>query len=142
MVGSVEVLGVQTLHIVAGLNTARFLAAAAKVSASGGVLGLGSGAGGAGALSPALLSALAGSLHSSRVEMYTGTEDHLLRRLSVSAAIVAATPQARAALGGSRSATLAFVLQFAGVNRPQTIPAPPNPRPLSELGPALQRLGV
>jgi hypothetical protein len=120
---------------------ARFLADAQKLSGAGGSLGLGSGGQGSGLLSPAQVSALASSVRSARVDVYTGTHDHLLRRLSLRVA-VSTTARARATLAGLRSATLSLVLQFADLNRPQRIAAPSNPQPVSELLPVLERLGL
>jgi len=144
LAGSASVEGARTVHIVSGLNSSRFLADAQRLSGAGGALGLGAGAGGAAGslLAPARLSALSSSISSARVDVYVGANDRLLRRLALSATISSATPQARAALGGLRSATLTLVLRFAGLNQPQTILAPSNPQPLSQLGPALQRLGL
>ncbi len=131
----------ETTHISGRLDVARFLADAQKLSGASGALGLGAGAAAGSALpSSGGLAALAGALRSARVDIYTGTSDHQLQRLELSAQ-VAATPQARSTLGVSSGATLTLDLQFADLNEPQAIHAPANPRPISELVPALQRLG-
>ena len=132
--------GSETTHISGRLDVARFLADAQKISGARGALGLGAGAAGSALPSSGGLAALAGALRSARVDVYTGTSDHQLRRLLLSAQ-VAATPQARSTLGVSSGATLTLDLRFAELNRPQTIAAPANPRPISELVPALQQLG-
>jgi hypothetical protein len=135
--GSAKLAGVDTVHLLAGLDTARFLADAERLSGAAGML-----AGqGAGLLTPARAEALSASLRSGRVDIYTGARDHMLRRLALSAA-VATTPAARVALGGLVDGTLTFVLQFAQLGRPQTIAAPAHPQPLSRLEPALERLGL
>lgn len=140
--GQVRLAGVEVTHIVAGVDLARFLADAEKLSSAGGALGLGgAGEGGSGPLSPSGLSALVGSMRSARIELFTGAQDHLLRRLALSAEVSAA-PAARAALGGLSSGTLSFVLQFTDVNRPQAIALPSSPQPLSQLAPLLRRLGL
>jgi hypothetical protein len=136
--GSVNLGGTDTVHLLAGLDTARFLADAERLSSAGGALAAGQGAG---LLTPARAEALAASVRSARVDIYTGARDHLLRRLALSAA-VSTTPAARAALGGLVDGTLTFVLQFAQLGRPQTIAAPANPQPLSQLGRELERLGL
>jgi len=154
--GTAQVGGVQTVHVVANLNVGRFLADADRLSGAGGALGVTGGAQGGssgsgqngsagqgigGLFAPAQVSALAASVRSARVDVYTGAGDHLLRRLTVSAAL-ATTPQQRAALGGLRSATLALQLQFSDLNQPQQITAPSSPKPLSELLSELQQLGL
>jgi hypothetical protein len=136
--GSAKLGGTDTVHLLAGLDTARFLADAERLSSAGGAL---AGGKGAGVLTPARAEALSASVRSARVDIYTGARDHLLRRLALSAA-VSTTAAARAALGGLVDGTLTFVLQFAQLGRPQTIAAPANPQPLSRLGPELQRLGL
>jgi hypothetical protein len=73
------------------------------------------------------------------VNVYTGKDDHLLRRLEVTATL-AGTPQTEASLGGLKTAEVKVLLEFSNLNKPQTISAPPNPRPSSRLLPALQRL--
>ncbi len=140
IVGSAEVAGTETTHIAAGLAVARFVADAQKLAGAGAALGLG-GAGPATLLSPAAISALASSVRSARVDVYTGTQDHVLRRIELTLK-VASTPQTRAALGGLSSATLTLTLQFAELGEPQHIPLPSNTQPLSALLPALQHLGL
>jgi hypothetical protein len=140
--GTADIAGTQTTHVTGELDVTRFLADAEKLSGAGGALGLGgAGAGGLSLLSPAGIKALAGSVRSARVDLYTGASDHLLRRLSLSATI-ATTPQTSAALGGLGSATLALTLQFAGLNQSQSIAAPSNPQPITKLLPDLERLGL
>jgi hypothetical protein len=136
--GSANLDGTDTVHLLAGLDTARFLADAERLASAGRAL---AGGQGAGLLTPALSEARLASLRSARVDIYTGARDHLLRRLAVSAA-VSSTPAARPALGGLVDGTLTFVLQFAQLDRAQTIAAPADPQPLSRVGPELQRLGL
>ncbi|HEV2923269.1 MAG TPA: hypothetical protein VGW98_04485 [Solirubrobacteraceae bacterium] len=136
--GSAQIAGSDTLHVLAGLDAARFLADAERLSRAGGALAAGQGAG---LLTPARAKALSDSIRSARVDIYTGARDHVLRRLALSAA-VSTTPAARAVLGGLVEGTLTFVLQFARLGRPQAIAAPVNPQPLSRLGPALERVGL
>jgi hypothetical protein len=136
--GSANLAGTDTVHLLAGLDMSRFLADAERLLSAGGPLAAGQGAG---LLTPARAEALSASVRSARVDIYTGARDHLLRRLALSAAL-STTPAARAALGGFVDGTLTFVLQFAQLGRPQTIAAPANPQPLSQLGPALERLGL
>jgi hypothetical protein len=142
VVGASKVAGAEATHVRGELDVPRFLADAEKLSSAGGSLGLGpSGQGGLSLLSPSAISALSSAVRSARVDLYTGAHDHLLRRLSVSAAI-ATTPQTRAALGGLGSASFQLTLQFAGINKTQTILPPSETQPISKLLPALEQLGV
>jgi len=131
--------GAGTVHLVASLNVPRFFADVAKLSAAGRALGAG---GGPELLSQAQISALASSVRAARVDVYSGARDRLLRRLSLTAAVLATNAQARATLGGLRRATLAVVLQFADLNLPIRIAPPVNPQPVSRLVLDLQRLGL
>jgi hypothetical protein len=140
LAGSGKAAGVDTVHIVAGLDMARFLADAEKLSRAGGSLGLPSADQGAG-LSRAQISALANSVRSARVDVYIGKHDHLLRDLSLRAAI-STSARARATLAGLSSATLSLVLRLGELNHPQRIAPPSNPQPVSRLLAVLERLGL
>ena len=140
IVGSGELDGTHTVHIVAGLNPAHFFADASRLSSAGGSFGLSTGAQ-AGLFAPSAAAAFEHSLRSARVDVYTGAEDHLLRELSVRVDL-AATPNSKGALGGLRSAVLTLELQFAALNQPQKIVAPGNQQPISQLLTVLERLGL
>lgn len=139
LAGSATIAGERTTHIVTGLDVRRFLADALTLSSDGGTLGLGA-AGSSGLISAAQISALSHSVRSARVDVYTGAGDHQLRRLSVSASVVA-RGRARSALGGLPAARLTLVLEFSDLNQPQRITAPSNPLPLAELGSASAHSG-
>jgi hypothetical protein len=139
--GSATIGGAQTIHVSAGLDVPAFLGDIGRLGGTGSALGLGGLTQVGASLTPAQRSALARSVTSAHVDIYTGRDDHLLRRLSLTAAI-AADAAASAALGGLHTGTINFLVQFAGLNQPQTIVAPANPHPLSELATALAQLGV
>jgi hypothetical protein len=140
-VGTTTIGGVSTVHLSASVDIPAFLADVSKLSQAGNALGLASPVPGVagGSLSPALVTELAKSIESAHVEVYTGQSDHLLRRLEVTAT-VAGTPQTQALLGGLKTAAIKILLEFTALNKPQTISAPPNPQPPSQLLPALQQL--
>ncbi len=139
--GTVQIAGEQTTHIEAGLNVTRFLTDTDRLSGVGNSTGLSGAAPGLALLAPSEIPALSRSVKSARVDVYTGRDDHLLRRLSVSAT-VATDAKDRAALQGLRSASLSLQLGFTDVNKPQRIVAPSNPQPLSDLQGYLQQLGI
>jgi hypothetical protein len=124
--GSATVGGADTVHVVSGLDVSRFLNDLGRVSSTGNNLGLGAG------LSAAQRAALSRSVTSARVDLYAGRSDHVLRRLTVHAAL-AAPADASSALGGLKAGTLDLTLAFSDVNQPQTIAAPANAQPLSKL---------
>jgi hypothetical protein len=139
IVGHAELDGNEAVHVVAGLNARRFFADAARLTQAGSPLG--SGGLGSELLAPGDLAALESSLRSARVDVYTGSADHLLRALSVRATF-SPPDGARGTPGGLRAATLTLLLRFAQLNEPQTILAPSKPQPISRLLPALERLGL
>jgi hypothetical protein len=138
-VGTATVGGVQTIHLTATVNVADFLANVSKLSQGGGALGLGSSVPGVGSPASTTLSELAKSVKSAHVDIYTGKSDHLLRRLELDASLTG-TPRTQAILGGLSSAAIKATLELSDLNKPQTIAAPSNPEPFSQLLPALQQL--
>jgi hypothetical protein len=135
--GTATVGGVTTYHVSSDVDTAAFLQDVSKLSQSTGSLG--SAIPGASALTPSAIAELGKAIHAAHVDIYTGKSDHLLRRLDVTATI-SSTPQDQSLLGGASSAGVAFHLLLSKLNEPQSIAAPPKPRPFSELLPALQQL--
>ncbi|HEX5308476.1 MAG TPA: hypothetical protein VFW38_05275 [Solirubrobacteraceae bacterium] len=137
--GTATVDGVETVHLTAAVDVPAFLADVSKLSQAGSALGLASPLSGGGSISAGAIDELAKSIHSARVDVYTGKSDHTLRRLEVDATVVATT-QTQALLGGLHSARLRLLLEFSRLNQPQSISAPANPQSPSQLLPALQQL--
>jgi hypothetical protein len=138
-VGSTTIAGVPTVHLTASVNIPAFLADVSKLSQAGGGLNPTLPGGAGGTLSPTVIAELAKSIKAAHVDVYTGKSDHLLRRLEVTAT-VSGIPQTQALLGGLSTADLKVLLEFSDLNKPQTIAAPNNPEPPSQLLPALQQL--
>ncbi len=143
--GETTIAGDPAIHLTANVDIPAFLADVSKLSQASTSLGLGSGLTGTpthpsgGALSSTVIDELAKSVKSAHVDVYTGKDDHLLRRLEVTATI-AGTSQTEALLGGLKTAEVKVKLEFSDLNKPQSISAPPNPESSSQLLPALQQL--
>ena len=133
--GTTTISGVPVVHLTAAVDIPAFLADVSKLSQAGGALGLAS-SGSTGSVSPTVVNELAKSIKSAHVDVYTGQSDHLLRRLEVTAEVTG-TSQTQALLGGLSSASLKVLLEFSDLNTPQSISAPANPEPASQLLPAL-----
>lgn len=73
-------------------------------------------------------------------DVYVGNDDGKIRRVAVRAPF-SVPPEGRAGAGGASGGALAFSIEFADVDEPQTITAPPNPRPISDLTQQLGALG-
>ena len=137
--GTATVGGVTAVHLTADVNIPAFLADVSKLSQAGSAFGAASPLPGAASISPSVIGELAKSIRLARVDVYTGKDDHRLRRLEVNAS-VAGTTQTRVLLGGLSSAQVKVLLEFSDLNKPQNIAAPPNPQSPSQLLPALQQL--
>jgi hypothetical protein len=76
--------------------------------------------------------AVAKAVQSAGVDIWTGEQDHQLRRITIKLNVDTPT---------QKDGTVALDLAVSGINKPQTISPPDNPRPLSELTAALAVLG-
>ncbi len=73
------------------------------------------------------------STRNSRLEVHTGKEDRLLRRLVITAEFDPELPEELAELARAAGANLRFELELANPNDPVEVEAPADPRPFSEL---------
>lgn len=78
------------------------------------------------------------AVKTAHIDVYTGESDHLLRKLAVTLDIA---PPAGTASGVS-DVSLDFSITLNDVNQPQTITAPQNAKPLSDLTGQLGGLGI
>jgi hypothetical protein len=74
------------------------------------------------------------------VEIYTGADDRILRRMVI--ALGLQLPQGSTATGGAQSADINFDFQLLDVNEDQTIEAPDNAKPFGDLLKQLDGLGL
>jgi hypothetical protein len=131
IVGTESVGGAQTTHIHAGINLPALLSdlnTFLKKAQSTGVAGTSSLKSG---LSPATQSRIAAEIRNPSVDVWTGTSDKTIRRLTI-ALTLPVTGQTSAQLGGMRSADIGLTMQYANLNQPQKISAPTTERPFSE----------
>jgi hypothetical protein len=130
VVGNETVAGASTTHIRAGVNVASLLVDLStflqKASASGaaGSTTLPS------TISPATRQKIASAVKNPTVDVWTGTSDKTLRKLSINLN-VPVTGQISTLLGGLSSAGIGMTFQYANLNQPQTIPAPTNVQPFT-----------
>lgn len=131
IVGKETMGGVDTTHIRAGINVANllndlntFLRRASSVGISG-TSGL------TGGLSSSTRARIAGSVQNPTFDVWTGTSDKTLRRMTLSLT-VPVTGQISTLLGGLSSAQIGFDMKYGNLNQPQTITPPTSVRPFSE----------
>ena len=84
-------------------------------------------------LSPAQLDQVKSAIQDASVDVYSGTDDHLLRKLSLSLSV------APPASSGVSSVKVDFSVTISDVNQAQTITAPSGAKPISGL---LSQLGI
>lgn len=120
--GETEIDGAPVAHVSADLDAEA--AGAALNAALAGAGDLGFGVDPAGQLPPAAVERLAGLIDGARVDVYSGTEDGLLRRLTISATLSDVSAE---------QIDLTLDTTVSAVNEPQTIEAPADPEPLVNL---------
>lgn len=128
--GTEDAGGDDSYHITAGVDVGAFLDDISTLLGKAGSLSQGTRV-------PSSLSAqqrkdIEAAVKNASLEVWTGKDDKTLRRLKL--AIGIDVPEAiRGRAGGLSTGTLTFDLSINDLNQPQTIRAPKNARPLSEL---------
>ena len=130
-VGKSDVGGTQTFHITSGVDVPRFLTDVNQLLSKAKNLG-GATTQGVKGLSPQVQSTIERSVKNAKVDIYTGVDDHALRRLALSVSL-AVPKDAQQQAGGLKSGELRFDLTIADLNKDQTIEAPADALPFSEL---------
>ncbi len=131
-VGKADVGGTQTFHISSGVNVSRFLADINTLLGKAKSLGASSTTGVPQSLSPKVQATIERSVKDAKVDIYTGVDDHALRRLALTVDLVV-PKDAQKQAGGLESGELRFDLTIADLNKDQTITAPAGARPFTEL---------
>jgi hypothetical protein len=131
-VGTEHVGGAQTTHIHAGINVPTllgdlntFIEKASSASNVSGASQLRSG------LPPATRQKIAAAVRNPSFDVWTGTSDKTIRRLTI-ALTLPITGSLSTQLGGVKSADISLTMQYSDLNKPQTITAPTTVRPYSE----------
>ncbi|MGN6868617.1 MAG: hypothetical protein ACTHMY_09450 [Solirubrobacteraceae bacterium] len=132
IVGTENVGGAQTTHIHAGINVPAllgdlntFIEKASSASSVSGASQLKSG------LPPATRQKIAAAVRNPSFDVWTGTSDKTIRRLTI-ALTLPITGSLSTQLGGVKSTDIGLTMQYSDLNKPQTITAPTTVRPYSE----------
>jgi hypothetical protein len=135
--GESDVAGVKTKHVSAGIDIEKLFKDLNKVvSKAGGSVG----AARPSQLTPAVIDQIKNVVHNPKFDAYVGKVDNKIRRASVSLDFEV-PKSAQAGLRGLQGGNLTVSIEFASVGEPQTIQAPANAKPISELAKQLQGLG-
>jgi hypothetical protein len=139
--GEEDVGGARTIHLAAGVDVTLLLADLDRLLAKADSSGV---TGATGAQVPASLDAdtrrtIERSIRSATVDVWTGREDHTLRRIAVDVRFD--VPAGERAKGSApQTGRVRFDLAFADLNREQAIGAPAHARPVSELASAMRQV--
>ena len=135
--GDSDVSGVATKHISATIDVKKLFEDLNKVVAKAG------GAVGQAApqqLTPQIIDQIAKVVHDPKFDAYVGKADGKFRRLALDLQFDVPEND-QATLRGLKGGSLSISVEFANVGKPQTITAPANAKPLSELTKQLGGLG-
>ncbi|MEA2497434.1 MAG: hypothetical protein QOJ29_5345 [Thermoleophilaceae bacterium] len=134
--GTEKVAGVDTNHVSAALDVGKFLDDLNKIIQKAG--------GSTGTSTPSLTASqkkqIQDVVKNPRFDVYVGKSDNVIRRLSADISFQVPSDK-QAQVGGLKSGTVSFSIEFADVGKPQTISAPANAKPISELTSQLGGLG-
>jgi hypothetical protein len=126
--GTTDVEGTDTIHIHGDADVEQIVTDLQKISEQ-------TGSTAAQQITPQQLDMLKSAVQNASIDVYSGTDDHLLRKLALSLSI---TPPASSGASVS-SVDVDFSLTLSDVNQAQTITAPSNAKPISDL---LSQLGL
>ncbi len=129
--GTTDVNGESTIHISGDADVQKILSDFAKAAQN--VPGAA-----AQGIDPSQLSQVSQFIKDAHIDIYSGADDHLLRKLDVSLDI---QPPAAAAQGVS-DVKIDLSIGVSDVNQSQTISAPSNTKPLSDLQQQLGGIGI
>jgi hypothetical protein len=130
--GTTDVGGTSTIHIHGDADVSKILADFAKAAQN--VPGASTQG-----FDPSQLSQVSQFVNSATVDVYSGQDDHLLRKLEINLDI---SPPASASSAGVTGVTIDFSIELSDVNQPQTITAPSGAKPFSDLAQQLGGLGI
>ena len=123
--GDVDVGGTQTVHLHGDVDVAALLADVGKIAQA---------SQGGGSIDTSQLDLVSSFVKSATIDIYSGKDDHILRKLELKASI--APP---GGVGGLTSVDVDLAVGLNEVNQQQTISAPSGAKPLSDL---LKKLGT
>lgn len=131
VIGTENVGGAQTTHIHAGVNVSAMLSDLNTVLQRASSLGVSGSSTLRSGLPASAQAKIAAAIKNPSVDVWTGTNDHTIRRLTI-ALTLPVTGKTSSQLGGMKSADLNLTMQYANLNQPQTIKAPTAVQPFSQ----------
>ena len=137
--GSDTIGGTDTTHIRAGINVAVLLGDLSTFLQKASSLGVPNATKLPTSISDATKAKIASSVKNPGLDVWTGKHDKTARKVTIQLT-VPVTGQISTLLGGLNSAQIALTMEYANLNRPQTITAPTTVRPFGEFTTKMQGL--
>jgi hypothetical protein len=139
--GTEQVAGAPAIHVSSGIKVGPMLADVNRLLAKAGNLGATAAAGGSvpTSLDAATRTKIEKSVQQADLDVWSGKTDHALRRLRVNVRFDV-PENLRTDKTKPEKGTIALDLTIAGLNEPQAIGAPANPKPIGDLTTALQQV--
>lgn len=131
IVGTENVGGAQTTHIHAGVSIPALLSDLNTVLQRASSLGVSGTSTLRSGLPASDQAKIASAIKNPSVDVWTGTKDHTIRRLTITLTLPV-TGTTSSQLGGMKSADVNLTMQYANLNQPQTIVAPTSVHPFSQ----------
>ncbi len=131
VVGTENVGGTQTTHIHAGVNVNGLLNDLNTVLEKASSLGVSGSSSLKSGIPAADRTKIASEVKNPSVDIWTGTSDKTIRRLTITLTLPV-TGKASSELGGMTSADLGLTMQYSDLNQPQTIKAPTSVSPFTQ----------
>ncbi len=131
VVGSENVGGADTTHIRAGVNVDALLTDLSTFLQKASSLGVSGASRIPSGISAASRQRIANTVRNPTFDVWTGTGDKTVRKLSIRLTLPV-SGQVSTALGGLNAADIGLTMQYASLNQPQSITAPTSVRPFTE----------
>jgi hypothetical protein len=139
--GDADVSGTTTIHIASGVDVSKLLDGISQLLTKAGSLGVTQTQRLPTTLTAAQKKKVQDAIQDPKLDVYTGKSDKTLRRITIDLKFkVPQSSQQRA--NGIKGGQITLDVKIANLNQPQTITAPANAKPFSQLSSALSGLGA
>jgi hypothetical protein len=138
--GTQDVGGSRTIHTRADVNIVQLLQDVSKLLSRFGQTGAAGTARIPRTITPLQQQEIQRSIKTASLDVYTGSDDKTLRRLTIDL-VLSVPADLRTKASSLTSGNLSFDLQFSDLNHSQSVSAPRNPQPLTNLTSAIPGLG-
>lgn len=137
--GDEDVAGQSTTHISSDIDVPKLLDDFGRAVGQAGRLGVAQNRQASARLTERQKKAVNDAVEDPKFDVYSGTTDRILRKLTIALGFKVPKDQQQRA-NGLKSGKVSFDVEIADLNRPQTVQAPANAKPFSELRNALGAL--